>query len=513
MSLRNLRTLPLLVICSILVCAPSTRSQPRKAVTNDPLSVIERNIERGNLTEAEGPLFDYAVAHPRDVRALELLASLRLRQNRLNESEALYRRVLTIEPTRDQAKVYLAHVVYRSGRQQESRDLLVEVAKSSLNDPRVRMSLVEGLMQVGEYEKSLAETDKLPASWKNSVALPVVAANQLALGERQKLLALIPSMQRVASDAFIAVRCIQVLQNAGLTNEAIALARKAIMRSPNDVNLLIVVARLESVARNFSQARRHLNRAASIDPRSSEIFSTLAALENAEGNVTAALSNLQKARALSPHSSTVLAQLTVTAMRANQPGLAADAAKDLLTEAPDDSESLYLFGAASLQNGSLLAARDALERYVKQKPNDARGCLALGITLAAEKNELLAARSQFQRCLQLDAANVEAKYQLGLLSKSEGETATAIKLFEEVIARAPDHANALRDVGSLYLQSNDDPKARSVLERAVVLNPQDAETHFLLSRVYNRLGESVLASRHLQLFQKIKNPTAKLPTP
>ena len=513
MSLSQLRTLPVLVICSILLCAPSTLSQTRKAGANDPLSSIERNLERGNLTEAEGALFDYAVAHPRDARALELLASLRLRQNRLNESEALYRRVLTIEPTRDQAKVYLAHVVFGLGRQQESRDLLVEVSKSSLKDPRVRMSLAEGLMQVGEYERSLAETEKLPAQWKNSVALPVIAANQLALGQRQKVLALIPAMQHVASDAFIAVRCIEVLQNAGLTSEALALARKAIIRSPNDVNVLIAVARLESSARNFSQARRHLIRAASIDPRSSEIFSVLATLENAEGNLTAALSNLQKARALSPHSSTLLAQLAVTAMRANQPGLAAEAAKDLVTQNPDDSEALYLFGAASLQNGSIMAARDALERYVKQKPNDARGCLALGITLAASKNELPAARFQFQRCLQLDAANIEAKYQLGLLSKSEGETATAIKLFEEVIARAPDHANALRDVGSLYLQSNDDPKARSVLERAVALNPQDAETHFLLSRVYNRLGDSVLATRHLQLFQRIKNQTGKLPTP
>jgi tetratricopeptide (TPR) repeat protein len=180
---------------------------------------------------------------------------------------------------------------------------------------------------------------------------------------------------------------------------------------------------------------------------------------------------------------------------------------------PNDSEALYLFGAASLQNGSLVAARDALEQFVKKQSNDVRGCLALGITIAAEKTSVTSARSQFQHCLQLDATNVEAKYQLGLLSKAEGETATAIKLFEDVIMRSPDHANALRDVGSLYLQSNDAAKARSVLERAVALNPQDAETHFLLSRVYNRVGETTLASRHLELFQKLKNQREKPSAP
>jgi Flp pilus assembly protein TadD len=277
--------------------------------------------------------------------------------------------------------------------------------------------------------------------------------------------------------------------------------------------VLLSVARFELAARNFAEARRHINRALTLEPRSSEILFVLATLENAEGNSTAAVAALQKARALTPESPTILAQLVLTAIRAHQSGLAAEAARDLLTRKPDDSEALYLFGAASLQNGSLVSARDALERFVKQQPNDPRGCLALGITIAAQKESLQAARSQFERCLQIDATNIEAKYQLGLLSKSEGETANAIKLFEEVIARAPDHANALRDLGSLFLQSNEAAKARAVLERAVALNAQDAETHFLLSRVYSRVGENALASRHLELFQKLKSQREKPSAP
>ena len=59
--------------------------------------------------------------------------------------------------------------------------------------------------------------------------------------------------------------------------------------------------------------------------------------------------------------------------------MAVDAANELLVLEPNEPEFLYLFGAASLQHGSLATA-DALERYRKQRPDDPRGCLALGIT-------------------------------------------------------------------------------------------------------------------------------------
>jgi Flp pilus assembly protein TadD len=196
-------------------------------------------------------------------------------------------------------------------------------------------------------------------------------------------------------------------------------------------------------------------------------------------------------------------------MRANQPLVAVNAAEELLRLKPDDPESLYLLGAASLQKGSLASARSVLERYRQKRPDDPRGCLALGITLATQPGQSTPAKSEFEQCLKLDPANVEAKYQLGLIFKSEGETERAVQLLEEVIARTPEHASALRDVGALYLQTGADVKARNVLEKAATLNPADAETHFLLSRLYSRVGDSALAKQHLDQFQKIKSQREK----
>ena len=140
-----------------------------------------------------------------------------------------------------------------------------------------------------------------------------------------------------------------------------------------------------------------------------------------------------------------------------------------------------------------------------KRPNDSRGCLALGLTLAAQREQFENARRQLNHCLEIDSANFEARYQLGLSYKAQGEIERAVGFLEEVIRQVPNYAPALRDLGALYLQKGAEPKARELLERAVSLSPQDADTHFQLSRLYNQMGESALAKRHLETFQKLRN--------
>src|SRR2546423_2663314 len=227
MSRKAAQRLRLLTAFVLLACAfrNGSAQADRAAAASDVLTRIEQSIEQGRFDEAEKPLLAYAVAHPKDARALELLAALRYRQNRFDEAEALYRRVLALDPARDVARINLAHAVYESGRREEARALLVEAARTPPSDARVNLPLAEALFLVGEFQAALAATERLPLALKNTLALPVIAASRLALGERQKFAALIPTMRRAASHPVVAVRCAEVLQNAGMNAEAVALLR------------------------------------------------------------------------------------------------------------------------------------------------------------------------------------------------------------------------------------------------------------------------------------------------
>jgi tetratricopeptide (TPR) repeat protein len=197
----------------------------------------------------------------------------------------------------------------------------------------------------------------------------------------------------------------------------------------------------------------------------------------------------------------------ISAMRANQAGKAFRAASRLLEIKPDEPDFLYLHGAAALQNNNLAAAETSLNRFLAFRPQDSRGCLALGLTYAAQPDKFEAARNQLLGCIETNPNNFEAKYQLGLSYKTQGEIAKAIAYFEETVKLSPNYALALRDLGAVYLQSGDEAKARVALEKSVTVNPNDADTHFQLSRLYNLIGETALAKKHLETFQKLKNPS------
>lgn len=509
-SIRGRLLLSCLLLLGICVSAPAQNS----SATNISLARIEMSIERGKLDEAEKPLLEYAIAHPKDTKALALLGRLRYQQGRLEEAQSLYQRVLALDPSLVNAKIILAQIMYGLGQRDPARLLLTEIASASALTPSERFALVRAMVRVGEFQKALVVADQLPPAVKNGPALPLMAAIYQGLGESKKLLTLMPLIRRAAiSNPEVAIQCAAVLQEANLSHEAVGVLRSALAQAPDNSRILILLGQLETRARDFTAARLHLNRAIKGKTDLADALYSLGMLESAEGNHDAAFSNLKQASSLAPHSPMILALFVVSAMRARQPQLAVDAANELVQLKPDDPEVLYLLGAALLQNGSLVSAQNALERYRRLRADDPRGCLALGISMAGQPSQQREARTQFEQCLKLDPKNVESKYQLGLLFKSEGEVKQAIQMFEEVISQSSQHADALRDLGALYLQTGDEAKARAMLERAVALNPEDAETHFLLSRAYSLTGQKTLARQHLDLFEKLKGQREKLSTP
>lgn len=478
-------------------------------VAGDFLAVAERNIESGRLNESERPLLNFALANPRDIRALELMGRLRFRQGRLAEAKSLYRRVFELDPNFNIAKINYGLLLIKLGKAEEARRTFNEVDQAKPMDLASQLSLIRGRSLIGECRKALAAVEKLPVGTRDGEALPERAACHLELGEKQKIEAVIPLAKRARPA--IAIKVAEILLGGSADAQATDLLRSVIAAAPRNVEALTLLARAAIKARDLTAAAGHLKRAAILKPRSAEVFLTRAMFENARGKTLIALEWLEKALAITPDSKAVLSQLAATAIRANKARKAVTAAEKLLALDANDPDSLYLHGAASLQAGSLDAAQRSLERLMEMRPKDSRGCLALGLTFAARRDQIEPARQQLRRCLEIDPANYEAKYQLGLSYKAQGDTASAIRFLEETIELAPDYPIALRDLGTVYLQAGEEAKARIVLTKAVALDENDADTHFQLSRLYNLTGEPDLAKKHLAIFQKLQNTEGASP--
>lgn len=500
----------IVLLCPAIAFGVNSTFAQNRPIDKNTFARFEKSIEQGKIEEIERPLLDFAVANPNDPKILELLAIVRFRQNRLSEAAALYKRILILDANSASAKINLARIFYLSGQLDEARLMLADISETSLSDAPLRLNLAATFLSIGEPLKALDATEKLPPRIKNTDALPIIAASYSALKSEQKLRELIPLMKQAsATKPSLSLSCAAALESAGMIQEAVNLLRSALTTAPNNFDILILLAKFEISAKEFSSAKQHLSQAAKLQPRVAKLFFAQALLEEARGNSPAALELLKQARLLTPDSAEILSQFVVTAMRANQSRTAVEAAQILAQTKPDEPEYLYLLGAASLQNGDINQAQKKLERLMEIRPTDSRGCLALGLTLAAQNDQLENARKQLLHCIEINAGNFEAKYQLGLSFKAQGETAKAIEYLEETVKTAPNYASALRDLGAVYLQSGAEQKARVVLEKAVALVPDDADTHFQLSRLYNLIGESALAKKHLEIFQTLKNRAVK----
>src|SRR5258708_39718658 len=136
-----------LVVCSFCI-APIVWAQtpvpPSKSA--DPLSTAKAQLDHGNLDSVESTLWSVLSSDPNNEQALTLLGVVRGRQQRYAEAEALFRRVLQLNPKSIVASRNLAGTLLAQDKPEDAirqynqaiqlnprdSDLKVEVAKLEL---------------------------------------------------------------------------------------------------------------------------------------------------------------------------------------------------------------------------------------------------------------------------------------------------------------------------------------------------------------------------------------------
>ncbi len=492
-----------LILFCVIICVSAQKTLPDKTV----LAGFEKSIEQGKFAEIERSLLDFVINNPSNAEGFAVLGKLRLRQNRLNEAKSLSNKALSLDANLLSAKINLALISFQLGEIEQSRSILNGIKETEISDDAVRLNMAQTFAIVGDCAKALSAAEKLSLKIKNADALPLRAVCYLESGDREKFDSLIPAAKNsVKRNPAIALKFAEVLSNAALHKEAVELLRSFVLIYPKNADALILLAKSEIYVKDFPNAKIHLAQAEKIHSSAAELLFVKSLLESEQGNAAESLGFLEKSLAANPNDTKIMAQLVIMAMRANYAGKAVRAAENLLKIQPENADFLYLHGAASLQNNNLQAAETSLKKFLELRPADSRGCLALGLTFAAQADKLVQAQTQLQNCITQNPNNFEAKYQLGLSYKTQGETAKAVEFLEETIKLSPDYALALRDLGAVYLQTGAENKARVVLEKSAAINPNDADTHFQLSRLYNLIGMSDLARKHLEIFQKLRNP-------
>jgi tetratricopeptide (TPR) repeat protein len=152
---------------------------------------------------------------------------------------------------------------------------------------------------------------------------------------------------------------------------------------------------------------------------------------------------------------------------------------------------------------------------LKDVPKCPECYVGIGASSAAKK-DYAAAETAYKKAIELDPNMVDAYNGLATVYNDQKKFTEAQAMSAEGMKRATaggasGSADALYNAGVIAWNANDFPKAQEQFAAAVAANPNHAESHFMLGRVYLNLGKLPEAAKEFETYTKIapNGPNAK----
>src|SRR5712671_3337449 len=155
------RVVVLLAGCTAL-CATSAFPQKASTSSPSPVAAARAEISRGQLEPAEKTLWTVLSSDPNQPEALTLLGIVRGRQKRYAEAEALFQRVLQLEPTSLLAHRNLASALIAQNKPDAAIEEYKEVVKFAPQDHSAKVELARLYLGRGEFSEALSTLASIP---------------------------------------------------------------------------------------------------------------------------------------------------------------------------------------------------------------------------------------------------------------------------------------------------------------------------------------------------------------
>ena len=152
---------------------------------------------------------------------------------------------------------------------------------------------------------------------------------------------------------------------------------------------------------------------------------------------------------------------------------------------------------------------------LKDVPKCPECYIGIGASSAAKK-DYTAAETAYKKAIELDPNAVDAYNGLATIYNDQKKFTEAQAMSAEGMKRATagggsGSADSMYNAGVISWNANDFAKAQEQFAAAVAANPNHAESHFMLGRVYLNLGKLPEAAKEFETYTKIapNGPNAK----
>jgi tetratricopeptide (TPR) repeat protein len=396
-------------------------------------------IRENKLIEAEKQLATISRTVPAAPITLNLLGTIRAKQNRLNEAETLFLQAVQKDEKFTGARLNLVYLYVLKRNPELAITQLREILRLEPGNAEAARKLPELLLAQGKFDESISLIEQ-----------------QRAAGP------LSPDLLVLLGDAYLA---------KGALDQAERPYLDALEGRLDNAGALLGLAQLSRAKGELRETTIYLTRVGTLTADSS-----------------------------SPE---FLYKFALIALRAGMLDAAKSALERSLKLRPDDPSYLLALGVVWLSRGDLFEAENLFRRLIKIQPDNVQGQLHLGYVLLNQK-KYRDAQLWLEKSARSPKAIPEVYYYLGLVAQEQNDDAGAIPLFEKAVRKLPNYAHARIALGSSYMKLRNYTRAREELELAVKLDPDEPKAHYNLALLYARLKDPVRAQEEMKIIEKLK---------
>jgi len=389
------------------------------------------------------------VEHP-DLKRMELQGYLK--RGQLNSASDVMGQLLKDDPNNDQVGLSLSLLKMRQGDFIGARTLLNGIAERNGNSFVVTAAQIELKVREGKNDDAMQLCDKLVQEKNNAFAYVVRGRVKASLDDKQSAnedFKKAVEMEPNNVDALMAK--IEFAGSAGMIDEAIADAEKALVLAPDNVAVQQRAVAL-LLSSNKAQLRERgesiLNSAIEANPDDTGLRLQKARLLLNAGTAPAieeATAILEKITESRPAQAEAWALLAQTAIRQGLTSKAIDVASRGLVYRPNDKSLMLLKGRAEAVRSPLLAI-PTLKSILEQEPNDITVLLMLAetyITADEPDKAIQMLNSRLSSSQQTDEDKRRLNLTLAVATYKSGKVSEANEVLKSLSDSAPDDPGPL----------------------------------------------------------------------
>ena len=288
--------------------------------------------------------------------------------------------------------------------------------------------------------------------------------------------------------------------------EAAAAFAAAEKIQPGKTDALLYQAKALVNLGEFHAADDALHGFVALHPKRDDALYLLAYIRFRENQPKESLQLFTDAAQIKPPSADDLKVIALDYVLLNDYTSAARHLEEALRLDPANTEALYHLGRVRYQQNQFDQAVVAFREVLKREPDNVKAEDNLGLSLEG-KDQVEVAILAYRRAIRLDRTSLVRSEQpymdLGLLLTKLNKAVESVSLMEEAAQIAPQSEQVCRELGKAYFVVHRLEDAQRETERAVQLDPKDAAAHYLLGRIYHRLGKSDLATQHFNTTEEL----------